>query len=77
MKLFPAAQLGGPDFVRALRQPFQDAPLVPTGRVKLGDVPRYLAAGAVAVAIGSELTRAELDEVEHRALLAVLQGGPR
>lgn len=79
VKLFPAAQLGGPNFVRALRQPFPDAPLVPTGGVTLADAPRYLAAGAVAVAIGGDLTGAEPDEVEQRGrtLLAALQRGPR
>lgn len=53
VKLFPAEQLGGPDYVRALRAPLPDVPLVPTGGVDARNARHYLAAGAVAVAVGS------------------------
>lgn len=55
VKVFPAATLG-PAHVRALRDPFPDVPLVPVGGVDLPDVPRYFAAGACAVGVGSPLT---------------------
>jgi 2-dehydro-3-deoxyphosphogluconate aldolase / (4S)-4-hydroxy-2-oxoglutarate aldolase len=67
VKVFPAAQLGGPAFVRALREPLPDAPLVPTGGVSLDDAVDYLRAGAVAVGLGGALTRGEPGEVERRA----------
>lgn len=55
VKVFPAAPCGGPAFVRAVRAPLDDIPLVPTGGVALEDIPAYLAAGAVAVGLGSPL----------------------
>jgi 2-dehydro-3-deoxyphosphogluconate aldolase/(4S)-4-hydroxy-2-oxoglutarate aldolase len=55
VKLFPAAELGGPAYLRALRAPFPEVPFVPVGGVTLGDVPAYLAAGAIAVGVGSPL----------------------
>jgi 2-dehydro-3-deoxyphosphogluconate aldolase/(4S)-4-hydroxy-2-oxoglutarate aldolase len=54
VKLFPAGSLG-PEFVRAIRAPLPHIPLVPTGGVGADDVGPYLDAGAVAVALGSEL----------------------
>ena len=54
VKVFPAS-VGGPDYVRAIRAPLPDIPLVPTGGVGIGDAAQYLAAGAVAVGIGSPL----------------------
>ncbi len=54
VKLFPASSLG-PSFVRAVRGPFPDVRLVPTGGVGLKEISLYLNAGAWAVAAGSEL----------------------
>ena len=55
VKLFPAGPLGGPSYLRALRAPFPDVPFVPVGGVTAEAVPAYLAAGAVAVGVGSPL----------------------
>jgi 2-dehydro-3-deoxyphosphogluconate aldolase/(4S)-4-hydroxy-2-oxoglutarate aldolase len=55
VKVFPAAT-GGPGHVRDLRGPFPDIPLVPTGGIGLEDAAGYLAAGAIAVGLGSSLT---------------------
>jgi 2-dehydro-3-deoxyphosphogluconate aldolase/(4S)-4-hydroxy-2-oxoglutarate aldolase len=55
VKVFPAGPLGGPDFLRKVRGPLPDIPLVPTSgptRETIGD---YVAAGAVAVGVGSEV----------------------
>jgi len=57
VKLFPASSLG-PQYVRAVRAPLPDLRLVPTGGVRLDDLPAYWQAGAWAVAIGSELVNA-------------------
>jgi 2-dehydro-3-deoxyphosphogluconate aldolase / (4S)-4-hydroxy-2-oxoglutarate aldolase len=54
VKLFPAS-LGGPAYLRALRDPLPDVPLVPVGGVDAEQVPTYLAAGAIAVGVGSPL----------------------
>ena len=57
VKLFPAAQLGGPGYLRAMSAPFPFMRFVPTGGVDFGNADDYFAAGALAVGIGSELTR--------------------
>jgi 2-dehydro-3-deoxyphosphogluconate aldolase/(4S)-4-hydroxy-2-oxoglutarate aldolase len=54
MKLFPAS-CGGPSYLRALRGPFPAIPLVPTGGVRIEEIPAYFDAGATVVALGSEL----------------------
>ncbi|HET7723563.1 MAG TPA: bifunctional 4-hydroxy-2-oxoglutarate aldolase/2-dehydro-3-deoxy-phosphogluconate aldolase [Propionibacteriaceae bacterium] len=54
VKLFPAS-VGGPDYLKALRQPMPDVAFVPVGGVGLDEARAYLAAGAVAVGVGSPL----------------------
>jgi len=54
-KVFPAAPIGGPGYIRALRGPFPDVPLLPTGGIDPEDVPGYLDAGATCVGLGSVL----------------------
>jgi 2-dehydro-3-deoxyphosphogluconate aldolase/(4S)-4-hydroxy-2-oxoglutarate aldolase len=54
IKLFPAS-LGGVRYLRALRDPFPDVPFVPVGGVDVEAAGGYLAAGAVAVVVGSPL----------------------
>ncbi|MFE1585554.1 bifunctional 4-hydroxy-2-oxoglutarate aldolase/2-dehydro-3-deoxy-phosphogluconate aldolase [Streptomyces sp. NPDC059402] len=55
LKIFPAAQAGGPAYVKALRGPFPHEPLVPVGGVDEAAARAYLAAGATAVGVGSPL----------------------
>ncbi len=52
IKLFPAS-LGGVRHLRALRDPFPGVPFVPVGGVGVAEAADYLAAGAVAVGVGS------------------------
>ncbi|GEC08221.1 aldolase [Streptomyces spinoverrucosus] len=55
MKLFPAAQAGGAGYLKALRGPFPDVPFVPVGGVDEAVARDCLAAGAVAVGVGTPL----------------------
>ena len=55
VKVFPAQSVGGAAYLRALRGPFPEIPLVPTGGVTLDNVREMFGAGAVAVGVGSEL----------------------
>jgi 2-dehydro-3-deoxyphosphogluconate aldolase/(4S)-4-hydroxy-2-oxoglutarate aldolase len=55
VKIFPVQSVGGAAYVRALRAPFPDIPLVPTGGVTLENIADMFEAGAAAVGIGSEL----------------------
>jgi 2-dehydro-3-deoxyphosphogluconate aldolase/(4S)-4-hydroxy-2-oxoglutarate aldolase len=54
VKLFPGSQ-GGPKYMKALRGPFPDIPLMPTGGVNIDNVADWFAAGAFAVGAGSNL----------------------
>lgn len=72
VKIFPAS-LGGPSYLGALRGPFPDAPLMPTGGVKPDNLADWFAAGAVAVGAGGDLANgtaianADWAEIEERA----------
>jgi 2-dehydro-3-deoxyphosphogluconate aldolase/(4S)-4-hydroxy-2-oxoglutarate aldolase len=55
IKIFPGEILG-PAFVKAVRGPLPQAPLMPTGGVSLENVADWIKAGAVAVGVGGNLT---------------------
>lgn len=55
VKVFPASNLGGPDYLKAVLAPLPQLRLVPTGGVSADDAAGYLRAGAAAVAVGGNL----------------------
>ena len=55
VKVFPAAQLGGPEYLKALRGPLPQILLVPTGGVNLQNAGAFIKAGAAALGAGGEL----------------------
>jgi len=55
VKVFPCAQLGGPDYIRALKGPFPQIPLVASGGVNQKNAGDYIRAGAAALGIGQHL----------------------
>jgi 2-dehydro-3-deoxyphosphogluconate aldolase/(4S)-4-hydroxy-2-oxoglutarate aldolase len=59
VKLFPASVLGT-DWLRSLAGPFPEARFVAVGGVDANNAPDWLAAGAVAVGVGSALDGAAL-----------------
>lgn len=61
VKVFPSGALGGPDFLRALRGPLPDVPLIPTSGPTAETLADYLAAGANAVGVGAEVFPAGFD----------------
>jgi 2-dehydro-3-deoxyphosphogluconate aldolase/(4S)-4-hydroxy-2-oxoglutarate aldolase len=69
VKIFPCSAVGGPKYLRALRGPLPRVKLIPTGGVTLTNAHEYLAAGAVAVGIGSELVDDALLEAADHAVL--------
>ncbi|MEP7018941.1 MAG: bifunctional 4-hydroxy-2-oxoglutarate aldolase/2-dehydro-3-deoxy-phosphogluconate aldolase [Actinomycetota bacterium] len=71
VKLFPAT-LGGPSYLRALREPLPDLPFIPVGGVDTRLAVEYLQSGAVAVGVGSALVGdairgGDLDALRTRA----------
>jgi 2-dehydro-3-deoxyphosphogluconate aldolase/(4S)-4-hydroxy-2-oxoglutarate aldolase len=82
VKLFPAS-LGGARYLRALLDPFPTVQLVPVGGVDADAAREYLAAGAVAVGVGSPLigdaaSGGSLSELRDRArlFLAAVRDAP-
>ena|SRR5581483_6787233 len=76
VKIFPAPQLGGPDYIRAIRGPIRDVPMLAGGPVMLDAIEPYLDAGCVAVNLGVSLAVPDLvrtrqwDEIGRRVILA-------
>jgi 2-dehydro-3-deoxyphosphogluconate aldolase/(4S)-4-hydroxy-2-oxoglutarate aldolase len=55
VKVFPCGNVGGPKYIKALRAPFPQIEMIPTGGVNLETAGEFLKAGACAVAVGGEL----------------------
>lgn len=73
VKLFPAS-VGGPAYLRALRDPLPDIPFVPVGGIDAARAAEYLNDGAVAVGLGSPLVGdaargGDLDALRKRAAI--------
>ncbi|HEY42422.1 MAG TPA: bifunctional 4-hydroxy-2-oxoglutarate aldolase/2-dehydro-3-deoxy-phosphogluconate aldolase [Anaerolineae bacterium] len=72
VKVFPGS-LVGPGYLKALRGPFPDIPVMPTGGVSIENVADWFAAGAYAVGAGSDLCpsawakEGRFDEITERA----------
>ena len=59
VKVFPCGNMGGPKYIKALKAPFPQIEMIPTGGVNLDTAADFLRAGAAAVAIGGELVDAK------------------
>lgn len=59
VKVFPCGQVGGAKYIKALKGPFPQIPLVPTGGVNLDTASAFIKAGAAALGVGGELLQAE------------------
>ena len=76
VKIFPAHFLGGPDYIRTIRGPIRDVPMLAGGPVPLDMIDSYLDAGCVAVNLGASLAVPDLvktqqwDEIGRRVMLA-------
>ena len=55
VKVFPCGQVGGAKYIKAIKGPLPQIPLVPTGGVNLNTAAEFLEAGAEALGVGSEL----------------------
>ena len=74
VKVFPCGNVGGAKYIKALKGPFPQIALIPTGGVNLETIGDFLKAGACAVGVGGELVDATLirdgrfDALRDRAL---------
>lgn len=54
VKVFPASVLG-PEYIKQVKAPLAQIPMIPTGGIDANNAAEYIAAGAVAVGVGSWL----------------------
>ena len=59
VKVFPCSAMGGAKYIKAVKAPFPQIDLIPTGGVNLETIEDFLNAGSTAVGIGSELVDAK------------------
>jgi 2-dehydro-3-deoxyphosphogluconate aldolase/(4S)-4-hydroxy-2-oxoglutarate aldolase len=55
VKVFPAGALGGASYIKALKAPFPQIDLVPTGGVSQKTAADFIQAGATALGVGADL----------------------
>jgi 2-dehydro-3-deoxyphosphogluconate aldolase/(4S)-4-hydroxy-2-oxoglutarate aldolase len=67
IKVFPCGLLGGASYIRALKAPFPNVPLVASGGVNQQTAAEFILAGAVAIGVGTELIpRKAVQQRDHR-----------
>jgi 2-dehydro-3-deoxyphosphogluconate aldolase/(4S)-4-hydroxy-2-oxoglutarate aldolase len=59
VKVFPCDNVGGAKYIKALKGPFPQIEMIPTGGVSLTTAADFLKAGSAAVAVGGELIDAK------------------
>ena len=55
VKIFPCSAVGGAKYIKALRAPFPQIEMIPTGGVSVETIGDFLRAGACAAGVGAEL----------------------
>jgi 2-dehydro-3-deoxyphosphogluconate aldolase/(4S)-4-hydroxy-2-oxoglutarate aldolase len=80
VKLFPAS-VGGPGYLKALRDPFPDVPFLAVGGVGLAEAQEYLRVGALGVGVGGPLvgdaaSGGDLEALRQRAREFLTLGEP-
>ncbi|HEV3330707.1 MAG TPA: bifunctional 4-hydroxy-2-oxoglutarate aldolase/2-dehydro-3-deoxy-phosphogluconate aldolase [Bryobacteraceae bacterium] len=55
VKVFPCSANGGPNYIRSLKAPFSEVPLIASGGVNQTNAIDFIRAGAVALGIGRDL----------------------
>jgi len=55
VKIFPCSAVGGASYIKALKGPLPQIPLIPTGGVNLKTAADFIKAGSEALGIGGEL----------------------
>jgi 2-dehydro-3-deoxyphosphogluconate aldolase / (4S)-4-hydroxy-2-oxoglutarate aldolase len=72
IKLFPFVEIGGLDFLKAIRGPLPFIPYMLCGGATLENITKYLAADAAAILIGAAIIRRDLVAAKDWASIAGL-----
>jgi 2-dehydro-3-deoxyphosphogluconate aldolase/(4S)-4-hydroxy-2-oxoglutarate aldolase len=83
VKIFPTTPVGGVQYIRALKVPLPQVPLIVTGGVNQVTALEFIVAGATAIGVGAELLPTEaltlrqedrIHELARRFILMVKEG---
>jgi 2-dehydro-3-deoxyphosphogluconate aldolase / (4S)-4-hydroxy-2-oxoglutarate aldolase len=58
VKIFPCGSVGGAKYIKALKGPLPQVPMIPTGGINLNTIAEFIQAGSAALGIGGELVSA-------------------
>jgi 2-dehydro-3-deoxyphosphogluconate aldolase / (4S)-4-hydroxy-2-oxoglutarate aldolase len=72
IKVFPCHSMGGPRYIRSLRGPLPNIPMVASGGVNQVNAGDFIRFGAVALGIGTELIPTEAVEARNAGWIAEL-----
>jgi 2-dehydro-3-deoxyphosphogluconate aldolase/(4S)-4-hydroxy-2-oxoglutarate aldolase len=72
VKVFPCHSMGGPRYIQSLHAPFPEIPLVASGGVNQLNAGDFIAGGAVALGIGTELIPREAVAARNSGWIAEL-----
>jgi 2-dehydro-3-deoxyphosphogluconate aldolase/(4S)-4-hydroxy-2-oxoglutarate aldolase len=72
IKVYPCSQVGGPKYIKSLRGPFPQIPLIASGGVNHHTAPEFILAGAAALGIGGNLIPKEAIELRRPERIAEL-----
>jgi 2-dehydro-3-deoxyphosphogluconate aldolase/(4S)-4-hydroxy-2-oxoglutarate aldolase len=73
IKVYPVGVAGGPDYIRIIRDPLPDVPMLAAGGTSLANTALFLEAGCIGVGLGGALAdpalaaRGEFEEITRRA----------
>lgn len=73
VKVYPVGVAGGPDYIKVIRDPLPNIPMLAAGGTNLGNVGPFLDAGCIGAGLGASLADPALaaagrfDEIEARA----------
>lgn len=76
VKVYPLPPIGGPDYLRVVRGPLGDIPMLAAGGFGPEQIPSYRDAGAVAFGIGAQLLADDDDESVRRVAGALALARP-
>jgi 2-dehydro-3-deoxyphosphogluconate aldolase/(4S)-4-hydroxy-2-oxoglutarate aldolase len=70
IKIFPCGAVGGASYLKALKGPLPQIPMVPTGGVNLNTAAELIRAGAEALGVGGELVSAAALQSGNTAVIS-------
>ncbi|MBP0017048.1 MAG: bifunctional 4-hydroxy-2-oxoglutarate aldolase/2-dehydro-3-deoxy-phosphogluconate aldolase [Cyanobacteria bacterium SBLK] len=70
VKVFPIQTVGGANYLKAIKAPLENIPLIPTGGVTLENTVELIEAGAIAVGLSSKLFPPALIQTEDWQAIA-------